>query len=67
MMKMGHNGQRWNLNEVQQQKERDPVDVMSDEEGLNRDDPDVKQQIWQARQIKKVWLDKQAGEDGEGE
>ena len=67
MTKMGHNRQRWNQKEVQQQKERYPVDVMSDEEGLNRDDPDVKQKIWQARQIKKVWLEKQAGEDGEGE
>ena len=52
---------------MQQQKERYPVDVMSDEEGLNRDDPDVKQKIRQARQIKKVWLEKQAEEDGEGE
>ena len=67
MTKMGHNGQRWNQNEVQQQKERYPVDVMSNEEGLNRDDPDVKQKIRQARQIKKVWLEKQAEEDGEGE
>ena len=67
MTKMGHNEQRWNQNEVQQQKERYPVDVMSDEDGLNRDDPDVKQKIWQARQITKVWLEKQAGEDGEGE
>ena len=67
MTMMGHNGLGWNQKEVQQQKERYPVDVMSDEEGLNRDDPDVKQKIRQARQIKKVWLEKQAGEDGEGE
>ena len=46
---------------------RYPVDVTSDEVGLNRDDPDVKQKVWQARQIKKVWQEKQAGEDGEGE
>ena len=60
-------GLGWNQRKVQQQKERYPVDVKSDEEGLNRDDPDVKQKIWQARQIKKVWLEKQAEEDGEGE
>ena len=46
---------------------RDLVNVMSDKEGLNRDDPEVKLKVWQARQIKKVWQEKQAGEDGEGE
>ena len=67
MTMMGHNGLGWNQKEVQQQKERYPVDVMSDEEGLNRDDPDVEQKIRQARQRKKVWLEKQVEGGGEGE
>ena len=41
--------------------------MMSDEEGLNCDDPDVKQKMRQARQVKKVWQEKQAEGDGEGE
>ena len=55
MTMMGHKRLGRNQKEVQQQKERYPVDVMSDEEELNRDDPDVEQKRRQARQRKKVW------------
>ena len=56
-----------NERKVQQQKERYPVDVKSDEEELNREYPDEEQKRQRARQIKKVWQGKQVEGDGEGE
>ena len=67
MTMTGHKRLGWKQMKVQQQKERYPVDVKSDEEELNREYPDEEQKRQQARQIKKVWQGKQVEGDGEGE